>query len=504
MRMVEWSVFRRMSVADSSVIDSVLPSTMSSRRRIDFLVPAVTVLVDAVATEAAFLFAYWLRFKTSLLVFISLHGDIPPLPAYFYGSIFVILVWVGLFQNRGMYGARRNVSLGSEAATVVKLVTFGMLIVMSAAFFYRAFSYSRVVFGVLWLSSIIFIFTGRVIARAFERRLYAGGHELRHAIIIGTTGEANRIFERLHNHPLLGYRLIGYLADRPADQTSALSQVTYLGTLKDVRSVMSDYSIELALIALDQAESEKLYRLMQECEGLNCEFLVVPDILQVISGGLRVKEVEGISFIRAKSMPISTWGHILKRIFDLVVSFLLLLILSPLLLVIAFIIKLDSRGPVFYRQERVGVDGLRFKMIKFRSMRVGAEEKTGPVWAAERDSRRTKFGSLLRLTSIDELPQLLNVLKGEMSLVGPRPERPFFVEQFRDDVPWYLERHRMKTGMTGWAQVNGLRGNTSLKERVKYDVYYIENWSLRFDLKILMLTFRALVSTRNLPVDEKI
>ena len=468
----------------------------NNQRRQDFFIPAITVLADIVATELSFLFSYWLRFKTSLLSFLPLQEQIPPLPAYFYGSLFVILIWVGLFQNRGMYGARRNVSLGNEWFSVVKLVTFGMLIVMSAAFFYRAFSYSRVVFGLLWLSSISFIAVGRTMVRSVEGRLYASGRELRNALIIGTTPGADRIFTRLYNHPLLGYRLVGYVGDHPATDTAALSGCSYLGTMNDVSPIVKNHDVELALIALDSSDHEKLYTFMQECEGLNCEFLVIPDILQTISGGLRVKELEGMSFIRMKSMPMSSWGRVLKRAFDIVVSLLLLLLLSPLLILTALLIKLDSRGPVFYRQERIGVDGLKFRMIKFRSMKTGAEEDTGPVWATEKDPRRTTLGSFLRKTSIDELPQLLNVLKGEMSLVGPRPERPYFVERFRDDVPQYLERHRMKTGMTGWAQVNGLRGNTSLEERVKYDIYYIENWSLRFDVKILFLTVRALMSPK--------
>ncbi|MBI3765627.1 MAG: sugar transferase [Ignavibacteriales bacterium] len=194
---------------------------------------------------------------------------------------------------------------------------------------------------------------------------------------------------------------------------------------------------------------------------------------------------------------MTTWGRIIKRMFDVVVSTFLLILFSPVLIVAAILIKLDSRGPVFFKQERIGMDGTQFDILKFRSMRVGAEKDTGPVWAKEEDPRRTAIGKFLRKTSLDEFPQLFNVLKGEMSLVGPRPERPFFVEQFKNHVPKYLDRHRVKTGMTGWAQVNGLRGNTSLEERIKYDIFYIENWSLGFDVKILFRTIQALLSTKN-------
>jgi len=225
--------------------------------------------------------------------------------------------------------------------------------------------------------------------------------------------------------------------------------------------------------------------------------MMVPDVLDLMTSSVSVKEIEGVPFLRLKSIPMTTWGRIMKRTFDLIVSLALLTVLSPLFLVIALLIKLDSRGPAFFRQERVGFDGGRFSMVKFRSMQPGAESESGPVFARSDDPRRTTIGSILRKTSLDELPQLWNVLKGEMSLVGPRPERPYFVDQFKALVPRYLERHRVKTGMTGWAQVNGLRGNTSIEQRINYDVYYVEHWSFWFDLKILLKTIRALFTAKH-------
>jgi exopolysaccharide biosynthesis polyprenyl glycosylphosphotransferase len=225
--------------------------------------------------------------------------------------------------------------------------------------------------------------------------------------------------------------------------------------------------------------------------------MMVPDALEMMTGGARMREIEGIPFITLKSVPMTTWGRMLKRSFDIVVSGLLLLLLSIPMVLAALAIKVGSKGSVFLRQERVGIDGKKFEMLKFRSMGVGAEAASGPVWAKDGDPRRTAVGKFLRKTSMDELPQLINVLKGEMSLVGPRPERPFFVEQFKSLVPKYLDRHRVKTGMTGWAQVNGLRGNTSLEERVKYDLYYVEHWSMWFDIKILFKTVGALFSTKH-------
>jgi exopolysaccharide biosynthesis polyprenyl glycosylphosphotransferase len=221
--------------------------------------------------------------------------------------------------------------------------------------------------------------------------------------------------------------------------------------------------------------------------------MMVPDILELMTSQVQIKHIEGIPFLGIKSPTLSTWNFIVKRTFDLMIASLILVLASPLFILIAIFIKLDSKGPVFYVQERVGLDGEVFKVIKFRSMHTDAEQSSGPVWSQPNDPRTTRLGRFLRRFSFDELPQLLNVLKGDMSIVGPRPERPHFVEKFKKQVPRYLERHRVKTGMTGWAQVNGLRGNASIAERTKYDIYYIEHWSLVFDLKIILKTMHAVL-----------
>ena len=374
------------------------------------------------------------------------------------------------------------------------IVTLGMLVVMSAAFFYRAFSYSRVVFGLLWLTSTAFLWAGRVILYNLEKMLYKSGRELRNAVIIGNNETAKRIYEELHNHPLLGYRLVGYFADAQVDNGARLAHAEYLGTLDAVPGKLMQTHIELVLIALSYTDHPKVFKLIQECEGVNVEFLMVPDILELMASTLSLKEIEGIPFIKIKGVPMTTWGRILKRTFDFAVSLVLFALSSPLLVLIAALIKLDSKGPVFFLQERVGLDGRKFMMMKFRSMKEGAEETDEQAGlGVPNDPRQTSVGKFLRWTSLDELPQFFNVLKGEMSLVGPRPERTFYVDKFKDVIPKYLDRHRVKTGMTGWAQVHGYRGNSSLEERIKYDIYYIENWSLMFDVKILMKTVGALL-----------
>ncbi len=477
---------------------------MARPRRNDFLIPTLGVLFDAVGIEIAFLFSYWLRFQTSALTFLPLNEVVPPFHSYVYTSFIVIPVWLLLMNVRQMYGARRLVSVSEEFTNVIKAVTLGMLIVMSAAFFYRLFSYSRVVFVLLWAISIVTLILGRSALLAIERALYRRGRELRNVVIIGNGDIANRIFVTLSNHPLLGYRITGYFSDEPAQAETVLGSQQYLGTLREAPGCLSSLRVELALLALGYADHPKLMRLVEECEGINIEFLLVPDVINLMASGASMKEIEGIPFLKLKGVPMTTWGRILKRTFDIAVSSLILVLFSPIFLLIAIAIKLASPGPVFFSQDRVGVDGKRFRMVKFRSMTVGAERHDKDAGlGVPNDPRVTSIGKILRRTSLDEFPQLVNVLRGEMSLVGPRPERPYFVEQFKDNVPKYLDRHRMKTGMTGWAQVNGLRGDSSLEERIKYDIYYIENWSMGFDARILLKTVGALFASRKPAPTEK-
>ncbi len=484
-------------MAESHTTRQVNNSARVLTRRGDFLIPFLMVVFDFLAIEFAFLFSYWLRFQSTLVDYLGVQevGG-PPFEGYLYGSLFVALVWLLLFQARKAYGARRNISLSDELINVVKVVSLGMLIVMSAAFFYRDFSYSRIVFGLLWGTSIASIMAGRVVVQWFERRLYRKGRHLQQCIIIGGDSLANQVYAELHRHPSFGFNILGYLADSKAQEETALARAAYLGPVSQAAGFIQQNNVELVFIALRSKDQHLLFDLIGECEGINVEFMMVPDVLDILTSDVSVKELQGIPFLRIKGIPLTSWGRITKRSFDLVVSASLLVLLSPLWLLIMLLVKLSSPGPVLFKQERVGVDGKGFQMYKFRSMRVDAEETTGPVWAAKNDSRRTPIGVILRKTSMDELPQLFNVLKGEMSLVGPRPERPYFVEQFKHLVPKYLDRHRVKTGVTGWAQVNGLRGDTSIEERIKYDLYYIENWSLAFDIKILLRTLRAALSVK--------
>jgi exopolysaccharide biosynthesis polyprenyl glycosylphosphotransferase len=401
-------------------------------------------------------------------------------------------VWCWLFHTRHLYLPRRITSFSDEFFAVVRIVVLGMLIVMAGAFFYRSFSYSRIVFWILGISAVIFISIGRFVLMKFEQYWYAHGNDLKKLIIVGTSTVAGKIFHSLTTHLSLGYEALGYCSLQDSMENTK-EHIPYLGPIASVPDLIKTHSIDVVLIALNEEEHSQLHDLVRDCQGLNVEMMMVPDILDLMTSQVQIKHIEGIPFLGIKSPTLSTWNFIAKRTFDLIFASCILLLASPIILLIAILMKLDSKGPIFYLQERVGLDGEVFKVIKFRSMRTDAEQSSGPVWSQKNDPRTTGLGRFLRRFSLDELPQLINVIKGDMSVVGPRPERQHFVEKFKNQIPRYLERHRAKTGMTGWAQVNGLRGNASIAERTKYDIYYIEHWSLVFDLKIILKTIHAVL-----------
>jgi exopolysaccharide biosynthesis polyprenyl glycosylphosphotransferase len=466
---------------------------MSNQRRNDFLIPLLAVISDAVAIEAAFILSYWLRFFSPLTSTFEVTLGIPPFSTYVNSSLIFIPIWLLVFQSRRMYGSRRNSHLSDEFFAIVRLVSIGLLIVMSATFFYRGFSFSRGVFILLWGTSIAAITTGRFFIMEFEKLLYRRGKELKTVAIVGSNDAADAIFSLLTSHSSLGYEVVGYYADAPAASTLKLSGAKYLGHIKELPNGIATYRLQAALIVLSYTEHPQLLAMIRDAEGLNIELMMVPDMLDMMTSRVHIQDIEGIPFLKIKEIPLSTWNRISKRAFDIICSSIILVLTLPFTLVLAAVIKLTSKGPIFFVQERISLDGKSFLVLKFRTMRSNAEGSTGPVRAKKGDPRVTSIGRILRRTSLDELPQLWNVLTGHMSIVGPRPERPFFVEQFKGKIPRYLERHRVKTGMTGWAQVNGLRGDAPIDERTKYDIYYVENWSLVFDMKIILKTIRAVI-----------
>jgi len=335
-----------------------------------------------------------------------------------------------------------------------------------------------------WVLATLFITLGRLLVGLLQRNVQSRHPD--RMVLVGTGEVARMIHQKTIHSPHLGYRVIGFVDGHEGD--GEISGVPILGSQADLARILAEHQVSDVVIALPEATHDQLLDIISVCETHHASVRIFPDLFQIIASELTIGDLDGLPLLAVRDVALRGWRLSLKRAMDIVVSAVGLTVLSPFMLLTALLIKLTSKGPVFYAQERVGLDGKPFAMLKFRSMRVGAEDDTGPVWASQDDPRRTPLGAFLRKTSIDELPQLINVLLGDMSLVGPRPERPVFVEQFKQVVPRYMERHQEKAGMTGWAQVNGLRGDTSIVERTKYDLYYIENWSLLFDIKILLRT----------------
>ncbi|RCK73935.1 MAG: Bacterial sugar transferase [Ignavibacteriae bacterium] len=461
------------------------------RKYDDLLLPSISLILDIIAIEAAFLFSYWLRFHTDFLMIFRVGEEIPPFSTYFVTSLFIIPIWLLILHSYKMYTPHRTALPSEDFITIIKAVTLGLLIIIGIAFFYREVSYSRFVVVSLWISGILFLVIDRLIVYLIQKKLYKKGKQLKEAVIFGSNDSADLLFKKILSTKLLGYKLSGYYSDNRNE--NYLNGLHYLGTIDDLIQSINCGKHKTIFISLEPEEHSKLYYLLDKVEGINVEMMLIPNVLDLMTSSLKVKELDGIPLLKLKGISITTWGRILKRSFDIIFSLLILLITLPIFIVIALLIKFTSKGPIIYKQERVGLDGKTFTVYKFRTMYVDAEKNTGPVWAKKDDPRTTKIGRILRRTSLDELPQFINVLKSDMSVVGPRPERPYFVEQFKDVVPKYLDRHLLKTGITGWAQVNGLRGQAPIKERTKYDLYYIENWSMAFDIKIILKTLKAIL-----------
>jgi len=282
--------------------------------------------------------------------------------------------------------------------------------------------------------------------------------------------------------------VVGYLCHDSDKVGTSIGEHKVLGLYTDMHQCIKEYEVSQLFVALPSSAHEQLQEILSSLEEETVDIKLVPDLLRYMDLQSGIEELDGMPVINLTESPLYGWNTLFKRVSDVILSSLAILITFPLMVLIAIVIKLESRGPLLYKQERMGLDRDVFWMYKFRSMKPGAEKRSGPVWAKEDDDRRTRIGTFLRSTSLDELPQFFNVFVGQMSLVGPRPERPVFVDEFKKSIPFYMLRLKMKAGLTGWAQVNGWRGNTSLEKRIEFDLYYIKNWSLLFDIKILFLT----------------
>lgn len=445
----------------------------------------VMFIYDIVAVAVAWVAAFVLRFYVPL---IPVTKGIPPMLPYLILLVVVCHIWGFVFRGMGLYRPGEPTTSLRELGDILKASFVAFLLLLGVSFFYRDFEFSRAMFALFWGLSILLVIVARMQFRRWLVRVRARGSYIRPAVVMGTGENGRRVVKTLSQHPELGIRVVGMLGPTSPGPDPSFEGVKVLGDYSDLRRVVREEEVTQVYFALPPGSHE----LFEECvRGLDEEVvdvLVVPDVYRYVTLRGGIEELDGLPFMGLQQSPLSGWNVVLKRGMDIVLSSVGLIVLLPVMGFIAAVVKLTSRGPVLYRQERMGLDGRVFTMLKFRSMRTDAEMETGPVWAREGDRRRTPVGAFLRRTSLDEFPQLWNVLRGDMSLVGPRPERPFFIEEFRRRVPKYMLRHKAKAGITGWAQVNGWRGDTSIEKRIQCDLEYIENWSLLLDLKILLRT----------------
>lgn len=448
---------------------------------------------DALALLAGWLLAYWLRFG---LEFVPVERGYPPIAAYLLVLPFVLVAWLLAARLTHLYNYRAGLKSAEEMIRLSLTMAWAVLILIGLTFFYRGVSYSRLVVVYFMVLGPALLFLVRRLMWSGIRRLRRRGVDMRRILVAGVSPLAQRTADRLESYRYLGFQVVGHLSEEESPP-AAVGGRPVLGRVAEAKAVAEREGVVEVYVALSADRREEQRWLLEELADSSVDLRVVPDLVDYMRLNAGIEELDGLPIVLLSQTPLLGWGRVAKRAMDVALGSLFLGLLSPLFLLISALIKLSSPGPVFYTQERMGLDGVSFTMYKFRSMRVDAERETGAVWARPDDDRRTWLGAFLRGTSLDELPQLLNVIRGEMSLVGPRPERPVFVEQFRRSVPGYMLRHKMKSGMTGWAQVNGWRGDTSIEKRIECDLYYIEHWSLGLDLKIMWLTIWKGFVSRN-------
>ena len=438
---------------------------------------------DAVLIAGSWLGAYYLRFFGLGL---DAPLGVPPLSLYLWSGAVITPTALLVLRTFRLYRSARTGRLGFDLLAVVQAMAVVAAIAGVGSFYARG-ELSRVVIAIFFLVATFALSSVRVAARMVLRAMRRSGHNLRHVLVVGTGEPARMLLKKIRRHPDFGFRVHGLVAADTADVGRSQYDVPVLGVVSELPRLAEEHRAEIIYLALElrewEAEAEALGLLADSTAAVR----LVPDLSQAFRLNATVEDFDGMPVVLVTESPEQGWNAVVKRAFDLLCSGLGLLVLAPVLGILALLVKLDSPGPVFYTQERVGMNGRRFRMFKFRSMRVDADRK-GSAWTVKDDPRRTSLGGTLRRLSLDELPQLWNVFMGDMSLVGPRPEQPRFVEEFRGAIPRYMLRHHVKAGMTGWAQVNGLRGDTPLEDRIRYDLYYVQHWSIWFDLRILFLT----------------
>lgn len=444
--------------------------------------------IDAAVICLSYVLAYIFKFVILL--------DPPGLSfsQYCVALLFIVPLFLILYLAFNLYTSKRVQGRRLEGGNIIKANALGILIIMAAFFLLREYNgyasdYARSLLFYFGTINVLLEAYVRNLIRMILRKIRRSGFNLRHIIFVGYSSAAEAFIDRIYANPQWGYRVKGILDDNK-EIGYTYKGVSILGTTDELETILENNRLDEIALTLGLQEYYKLKRIVAICEKSGVHTKFVPDYNDIIPTRPYTEDLIGLPVVNIRHVPLTnTFNMVCKRAMDIVGSVFAIIIFSPVMLVTAVLVKTTSKGPLIYKQERVGLHNQTFQMYKFRSMEVQSAKSEKKAWTVRNDPRVTYIGKIIRRTSIDELPQLFNILKGDMSLVGPRPERPFFVEKFREEIPRYMVKHQVRPGLTGWAQVNGYRGDTSIKKRIEYDLYYIENWTLGLDIKILFLTF---------------
>lgn len=441
------------------------------------------VLIDAFVIAFSYIMAWVIKFQI-------LKNDDGKLPfkIYMMAMVVIVAVYLVLYHMFSLYTPKRVQGRRLELWNIVKANTVGIALILGVLYLIKMIDFSRWMLFYFVVLNVVLETIARNLIRYFLRSIRRNGYNLKHIVLVGYSRAAEEYIDRILDNPQWGYKIRGILDDH-IEAGTEYRGIKVIGRIANLMVILAENRLDEIAITLGLSEYYRLEEIVNLCEKSGVHTKFIPDYNRVIPTKPYTEDILGLPVINIRHVPLTnTFYAAMKRTMDIAGALCAIILFSPVMLFSAVMIKITSPGPLIFKQERVGLHNHTFMMYKFRSMDVQAPEKEKSKWTVKNDPRVTNFGKFMRKTSIDELPQLFNVLKGEMSLVGPRPERPFFVEKFKEEIPRYMIKHQVRPGMTGWAQVNGYRGNTSIKKRIEYDLYYIENWTLGLDVKILFLT----------------
>ena len=449
------------------------------------------VIIDAFVIVVSYILAWWLKFSSGIL---DSPGGALSFGFYMKALVVIVPLYLILYYAFNLYTPKRVQGRRLEFSNVVMANIVGFLLIFTVLYNLQSYvdqfrNFSREMFFYFFAINTVLEESFRLLIRQFLRTIRKNGYNLKHVLLVGYSRAAEQYIDRIQQNPQWGYNVRGILDDNIARGTT-YKGVKVIGSVGNLLYILPENKLDEIAITLGLEEYYKLEKIVSECEKSGVHTKFIPDYGNIIPTKPYTEDLLGLPVINIRYVPLNnTFNALVKRAMDIAGSIVGIIVTSPLMLLMCAIIKLTSPGPLIYKQERVGLHNQTFRMYKFRSMEVQPESEEKKAWTVKNDPRVTPIGKFMRHTSIDELPQLFNILKGNMSLVGPRPERPFFVEKFREEIPRYMVKHQVRPGLTGWAQVNGYRGDTSIRKRIEYDLYYIENWSIGLDIKIIFLTF---------------